>query len=122
MKRILSWILVLTLLLAGCGGDAPAGRETHTVTDQDGFQVKLPLDVQRIVVCDILPLPSVLTVFFDSGEKIVGMSGTSMNAAENGLLGELYPEILDAETGFIDGSTVNVEELMKPVSASRISG
>ena len=113
MKRILSWILVLTLLLAGCGGDAPAGRETHTVTDQDGFQVKLPLDVQRIVVCDILPLPSVLTVFFDSGEKIVGMSGTSMNAAENGLLGELYPEILDAETGFIDGSTVNVEELMK---------
>jgi iron complex transport system substrate-binding protein len=52
-------------------------------------------------------------VFFDSAEKIVGMSGTSMSAAANGLLGELYPEILDAETGFIDGSTVNAEELLK---------
>jgi iron complex transport system substrate-binding protein len=55
----------------------------------------------------------VLAVFFDSAEKIVGMSGTSMNAAANSLLGELYPEILKAETGFIDGSTVNAEELMK---------
>ena len=41
------------------------------------------------------------------------MSGTSMTAAANSLLGELYPEILEAETGFIDGTTVNVEELLK---------
>ena len=65
------------------------------------------------MVCDILPLPSVLSVFFDSADKLVGISGTSMGAAENGLLGQLYPAILEAETGFIDGSTVNVEELMK---------
>ena len=113
MKRFFALMLVICMLLTACGGPAPQGRETHTITDQDGFQVELPLDVQRVVVCDILPLPSVLTVFFDSGEKIVGMSGTSMSAAENGLLGQLYPEVLDAETGFIDGSTVNVEELMK---------
>ena len=113
MKRFFALMLVTCILLTACGGPAPQGREMHTITDQDGFQVELPLDVQRIVVCDILPLPSVLTVFFDSGEKIVGMSGTSMSAAENGLLGQLYPEVLDAETGFIDGSTVNVEELMK---------
>ena len=113
MKRFFALMLVICILLTACGGPAPQGRETHTITDQDGFQVELPLDVQRVVVCDILPLPSVLTVFFDSGEKIVGMSGTSMSAAENGLLGQLYPEVLDAETGFIDGSTVNVEELMK---------
>jgi iron complex transport system substrate-binding protein len=41
------------------------------------------------------------------------MAQPSMTAAQNGLLGELYPEILDAETGFIDGSTINMEELMK---------
>ena len=116
MKKLFSLLLVFALILslAGCGAapDAPA-EDTITVTDQDGFEVVLPKDIQRIVVCDILPLPSVLAVFFDSAEKIVGMSGTSMNAAENSLLGELYPEILDAETGFINGSTVNVEELMK---------
>lgn len=111
MKRILSLILCL-LLLAGCAPASPADN-TRTVTDHDGVAVTLPENVERIVVCDILPLPSVLAVFFDSAEKIVGMSGTSMNAAENGLLGQLYPEILDAETGFIDGSTVNAEELMK---------
>ena len=88
-------------------------EHTRTVIDHNGVEVTIPEKVERIVVCDILPLPSVLAVFFDSAEKIVGMSGNSMSAAENGLLGQLYPEILDAETGFIDGSTVNTEELMK---------
>ena len=111
MKKLIALLLVL-VLLAGC---APAAtvENTRTVIDHDGVSVTLPEKVERIVVCDILPLPSVLAVFFDSAEKIVGMSGTSMSAAKNGLLGELYPEILDAETNFIDGSTVNTEELMK---------
>ena len=116
MKKILSLALVLVLIcsLVGCGA-APAASnfETITITDQDGFEVELPKEINRIVVCDILPLPSVLAVFFDSAEKIVGMSGTSMNAAQNSLLGELYPEILEAQTNFIDGTTVNAEELMK---------
>ena len=111
MKKLIALLLVL-VLLAGC---APAAtvENTRTVIDHDGVSVTLPEKVERIVVCDILPLPSVLAVFFDSAEKIVGMSGTSMSAAKNGLLGELYPEILDAETNFIDGSTVNTEELLK---------
>lgn len=107
-------ILVFLLLfsLAGCGAST-AAMETQTIIDQDGFEVTLPRQINRIVVCDILPLPSVLAIFFDSAEKIVGISGTSMNAAENSLLGELYPEILEAETGFINGTTVNAEELLK---------
>ena len=115
MKRIFSLTLVILLMvsLAGCGAAPAAVADTHVITDQDGFEVTVPKQINRIVVCDILPLPSVLAVFFDSAEKIVGISGTSMNAAENSLLGQLYPEILDAETGFIDGTTVNAEELMK---------
>ena len=113
MKRFVVILLVLSILLTACG-TAPAAQESkRTITDQAGFTVELPEKVERIVVCDILPLPSVLSVFFDSADKIVGMSGTSMNAAENSLLGQLYPEILNAETGFIDGSTVNTEELLK---------
>ena len=112
MKKLLSSLLILALLLSGCSAAAPA-PETRTITDQDGFEVVLPKQIHRIVVCDILPLPSVLAVFFDSAEKIVGMSGTSMSAAQNSLLGQLYPEILEAETGFINGTTVNAEELMK---------
>lgn len=115
MKQMLSLILTILLLvsLAGCGAAPSAAADTQVITDQDGFEVTLPKQINRIVVCDILPLPSVLSVFFDSAEKIVGISGTSMNAAENSLLGQLYPEILEAETGFINGSTINAEELLK---------
>lgn len=127
-KRILAIALAMAMIfsMAACGSetgnDTGAGNAagslggdagTHVVVDHSGYEITLPDEIDNVVVCDILPLVSVLTVFFDSGEKIVGMSGTSMSAAENGLLGELYPEVLDAETGFIDGSTVNVEELMK---------
>lgn len=86
--------------------------DTITVIDHAGNEVIVPAEINRIVVGGILPLPSVLTVFFDSAEKIVGMSPASMTAAENGLLGELYPEILNAETDFIDGSVLNIEEVI----------
>ena len=97
--------------------DAEAASEsdgdTITITDNLGNEVEVPKQIDRIVVGNIYPLPSVLTVFFDSGEKIVGMADVSMKAAQNGLLGELYPEVLDAETGFIEGTEINVEEVVK---------
>ncbi len=106
---------------SGSGGDSGAGdsdgaetaSNTIVVTDHADNEVEVPAEINRIVVCDIYPLPSVLTVFFDSGDKIVGMPEPSMTAAQNGLLGELYPEVLDAETGYIDGTNVNMEELAK---------
>ena len=88
-------------------------EETHIVVDHAGNEVEVPYDIERIAVADIYPLPSVLSVFFDSAEKIVGMAPASMTAAQNSLLSELYPEILNAETGFTDGTTVNIEELIK---------
>ena len=115
MKKLFSLILAAALLLAlaGCGGSAAVDVQTRTITDHLDNTVQVPVEIDRIAVCDILPLPSVLSVFFDSAKKIVAMPGTAMSAAENGLLGQLYPEILDAETGFIDGSTLNIEELLK---------
>ena len=86
---------------------------THIVTDHAGNSVEVPNVINRIVVADIYPMASVLTVFFDSAEKIVGMAAPCMSAAKNGLLSELYPEILNAKTDFIDGTNVNIEELLK---------
>ena len=67
--------------------------EYHTIVDHAGNEVEVPYDIERIAVADIYPLPSVLSVFFDSAEKIVGMAPASMTAAQNSLLSELYPEI-----------------------------
>ena len=142
MKRLLCIILTGVMVLAsvGCGSktkeqksvettaaeteetkaeetEAEATEETktgtHVIVDHLGIEVEVPYEVNRIAVGNILPLPSVLTVFFDSAEKIVGMSPNSMSAAENGLLGELYPDILKAETGYMNGTDINLEELMK---------
>ena len=133
MKKILCMLLAGVMLLsaAGCGAKEtnkePAVQEeitenvetesektgTHVIVDHAGYEVEVPYEINRIAVGGILPLPSVLAVFFDSAEKIVGMAPNSMSAAENGLLGELYPEILNAQTSYINGSEVNLEELMK---------
>ncbi len=121
MKKLICVLLSAALLLslAACGGkDAPKENasqsgDTVTVTDHAGNTVTVPKNPQRVAVCDILPLPSVLSVFFDSAEKLVGIAPGSMSAAENSLLSVLYPEILNAETGFISGSDVNLEELAK---------
>lgn len=133
IKKLVCMFLAGAMLLstAGCGSDKnneevkgyqenenietvdTSRSETHVITDHLGEEVEVPYEVERIAVGNILPLPSVLTVFFDSADKIVGMSSNSMSASENGLLGELYPEILNADTGYINGSEINLEELMK---------
>lgn len=140
MKKLICAVLAGVMMLAstGCGSSKDAAKETkvqetvetnaaeseeaeaeetktgtHVIVDHLGIEVEVPYEVNRIAVGNILPLPSVLTVFFDSAEKIVGMSPNSMSAAENGLLGELYPDILKAETGYMNGTDINLEELMK---------
>ena len=116
MKRIFSLVLVVAMLLtmAACGQpEHQSQKETRVIVDHAGYEVEVPLEVNRVAVCSILPLPSVLAVFFDSAEKIVGMASGSKSAAENSLLGQLYPELLNAETAFIEGGNLNAEELMK---------
>ena len=117
--KLLVLVMALSMVMtsfAACGKDGGTSGETGgtiTITDHADREVKLPKDIKRIAVCDIYPLPSVLAVFFDSADKIVGMPEPSMTAAKNGLLGQLYPDILKAETGYIDGTNVNMEELAK---------
>ena len=94
------------------GEAAAQSGDTITITDHSGAQVEIPKEVNRVVVTDILPLPSIITVFLGSGEKIVGMNPASMSAAKTGLLGELFPDILNASTDFMNGSDINMEELM----------
>ena len=117
--KLLALVMALSMVIvsfAACGRsiDESGGiGKTVTIVDHADREVKVPEKIDKIAVCDIYPLPSVLAVFFDSADKIVGMPEPSMTAAKNGLLGKLYPEILDAETGYIDGTNVNMEELAK---------
>lgn len=108
MKRLLTLILLLTLVVFSLPAEA-----SRTITDHAGDTVVLPDKIERIAVAGILPLPSVLTVFLGSAEKIVGIPPASMGAAKAGLLGEVFPEILKAETKYMSGLDLNIEELMR---------
>lgn len=130
MKRISTILMAAMMLLSGCAGTAneseqsqePSNSETaealeqtpegRTVVDHDGIEVDIPEQIDRIAVGNIGPMASVLTLFLGSGESIVGMSPMSMSAAENGILGELFPELLDADTSFLQGTNINVEKLL----------
>ena len=124
-KKILSLILMgsLVLGLVGCQSTNNTSDEsskgetqveeaaTKIVVDHAGVEVEVPTKIDRIVVGNTLPLASVLSVYLGGAEKIVGMHPASMGAAESGLLSEIYPEILEAETDFINGSEINIEDL-----------
>lgn len=128
MKKLLSLVLTLSMCISlfACQEGQKANNEmaetkiqqesnegTHIVVDHGGNSVVVPNKIERIVVSDIFPISAVLSVFFNSADKIVGMAPTSMSAAKNSLLSQIYPEILNAKTDFMTGSVINVEELMK---------
>ena len=85
---------------------------TRIVVDANGAKVEVPEKIERVVVTNILPLASAVAVYLNDGSRIVGMHPASYSAAKNGLLGELYPEVLKADTGFIQGASLNIEALM----------
>lgn len=88
------------------------GVEARFVSDDNGTSVDVPEHISRIVVTNILPLASAVTMYLGDGSRIVGMHPASMSAAKSGLLGELHPEVLQAETHFIQGANLNLESLM----------
>ena len=87
--------------------------DTITVVDHTGEEVVVPKEINRIATLSIYPLPSVITMFLGSAEKIVGVHPVSMSAAESGVLSKLFPEFLDADTGYMQGDDLNIEALME---------
>lgn len=96
----------LSLMLAFTSAQA------RIVVDHDDRQVNVPDQVNRVVTADILPFASVTTVFLGGADKIVGIHPVSMSAAKNGLLSQIYPDILKANTSFMKGSSLNIEALL----------
>lgn len=84
----------------------------RAVVDDNGDTVDVPDQINRVVVTNILPLASAVTVFTEDGTKVVGMHPASYSAAKTGLLGKLYPEVLKADHGFMQGANLNVEALL----------
>ena len=93
-RRFLTGTLLGMILIAALALSASAQEETEgmpsegtvTITDHADRTVTVPTDPDRVVILDILPLPSVLTVFLGSSDTILAMEPASMNAAKNGIV------------------------------------
>ena len=111
-KMLCALALALALAVPAAAFGAAEGAGLVTVTDHADRTVTVPTDPQRVVILDILPLPAALTVFLGSAQTIAAMQPASINAAKNGILSELFPEVLDVRTDIMSGDDVNIESLM----------
>jgi iron complex transport system substrate-binding protein len=117
--------IVAFLMLTGCqaGGqetvDNKATENTEVevssekiVVDQNGTEVLVPENVDKLVM-SALPLPSIYALTGEPLDKVVGMHPGAKSAIESSIMGKMYPELLDASTGFVEGTDINIEELLK---------
>lgn len=120
--KVLSGMMAVTLL-AGCANSTAASTASSqatataiptevTITDHQDRTVTVPTDPKKVAVLDIYPLASMLTIYLDSASSIVAMEPASMSAAKNGVLSELYPDVLNVNTNIMDGNDVNIESLV----------
>lgn len=84
----------------------------RTVLDNAGQEITVPGTINSIAIISTLPLASVYCMVAGSGEKIVGLTPASKNAAVTSFLVEIAPELADVSTEFAQGETVNVEEII----------
>ena len=96
-----------TLALAGCStretqatdaGPGTGGTGTNggglSITDQQGRTVVFDGPVERIATT-VIPAPSMIIAADQGISKIVAVNRASQMQAGNGLLGEMFPEIMD---------------------------
>ncbi len=120
MKKFFALLLVLSMLLVGCaakdvpdaGGEVETTPETRAVTDDTGRTIEVPGKIDRVVIISTMPLASVYCMVAGSGEKLVGLTPSSANAALHSFVVKLAPQVADVSTKFAQGETVNVEEVL----------
>ncbi len=105
-KNIL--IALITLALAF----SPLYASTEVVTDDNGNDIKIPEEINRIIITSPYPLPSVFALYEGNVSRLVGMHPSSMAAARNSILADIIPEVVDVSTAFAEGGSINIEEII----------
>lgn len=98
---------------AGTESENVTGSEgTVTVVDQNGMEATIPANPERLVTT-ALPLPSIYALTGEPIEYLVGVHPGSTSAIENSVMAAMYPELVGIADNFIEGTDINVEELLK---------
>ena len=95
--------------------DAAEADETDgtiSVVDQNGMTATIKENPERLVTT-ALPLPSIYALTGAPIEYLVGVHPGSTSVIENSVMASMYPELSGIADNFIEGTDVNVEELLK---------
>lgn len=87
-------------------------EETISVVDQNGMTAEITANPERLVTT-ALPLPSIYALTGAPIEYLIGVHPGSTSAIENSVMAAMYPELKGIADNFIEGTDVNVEELLK---------
>ena len=87
-------------------------ENTIRVTDQNGMEAILPSNPTRLVTT-ALPLPSIYALTGAPIDYLVGVHPGSTSAIENSVMSAMYPQLSNVANNFIDGTDINIEELLK---------
>ncbi len=109
MKRILSLLLMLCLLVGMAAPAVLAEEDTRIFMDDVGREVEIKKDIQRIVVSG--PLAQI-AVFAIAPEKFAGLA-TDWSKAATGLIGEEFLTLPVIGQLYGGKGQVNLEELAK---------
>ncbi len=111
-------IFIGTVYTAGCSqkqeiaDKSPVKTTQNTVVDQNGREIVIPEKADRLIMT-ALPLPSAYALTGEPVEKIVGMHPGAKGAIANSIMGKMHPELLKVETSFVEGTDLNIEQLLK---------
>ncbi len=115
-KRLLILSCIAAMAIACIAAPAAMADENTedyiTVTDMNGRDVQVPTEIDSVVLT-ALPLPSIYALTGAPIENLKGVHPGSTSAIENSIMAAMYPELVGIADNFIEGTDINVEELLK---------
>ncbi len=99
-------------IVATAKNEVQPSKEAIVIVDQNGRTVVIPPQPNRVVML-ALPLPAMYFAITGSPYGIAGVHPNSASNMRKSMLGIIAPSMLTIPTGFIKGSDINIEELLK---------
>ncbi|MBI9109557.1 MAG: hypothetical protein JEZ04_22635, partial [Spirochaetales bacterium] len=111
---IISILLIISISNVFAGGRSETLEATEdeyrTIVDDRGADVRIKKNVSAIATFP-LPHPHIIAAIDGGVDRIIGASSMSVSAAKVSVFGKIQPELLNVETSYLNGQTLNVEEL-----------
>lgn len=111
-RKVIAFMCAATVLALNSNVSmAEEAADTITVVDMNDREVEVPTDIDSVVLT-ALPLPSIYALTGAPIEYLTGVHPGSTSAIENSVMAAMYPELVGIADNFIDGTDINIEELL----------